>query len=196
MHIRERKMSFQIFKVKNAAELDSAPVALISSYPLEERDYKPYAQCNLCLSGDSLLLRMWAFELSPPAGSNLMALLYLFEDKPSVALGVTLRPGEECGFSLYEGGEFSPLAPPEGFRLHPHSGEDLQGVYWGGLAALPLEWLAGMGTPRLRGGDAIAGNFFKLCPGPQMAHYGSFFPADFLGNPYDLKSMGELLVVS
>lgn len=189
-------MPFQIFRVQNAAQLDSAPVALIAHYPLEKRDYKPYAQCNLCWSEDALLLRMWAFELSPPPGSRLMALLYLWGEQPEIALAVTMEPEEPCSFSLYEEDSFHPIAPPEGFRLHPHSGEDLQGVYWGGLAALPLSWLAQPGKIELEAGAALYGNFYKLCPGPERAHLGSAFPADLSHRPFGREKAEELRMVS
>ncbi|MGI6404516.1 MAG: hypothetical protein ACOX0K_10010 [Oscillospiraceae bacterium] len=189
-------MPFKMFRVNSAAELDSAPVALTAHYPLEKRDYKPYAQCNLCWNEDALLLRMWAFELSPPPSSQLMALLYLWEEQPHTALAVTMEPEEICTFSLYKQGVFQPIEPPQNFRLHPHSGEDLQGVYWGGLATLPKRWLEQWGEVPLKAGAKMWGNFFKLCPGPEMAHQGSAFPADFLGDPFDRKSMEQFLVVS
>ncbi len=189
-------MPFKMFRVNSAAELDSAPVALTAHYPLEKRDYKPYAQCNLCWNDDALLLRMWAFEVSPPPGSELKALLYLWEERPDTALAVTMEPEEKCAFSLYRDGEFQIVSPPEGFHLHPHSGEDLQGIYWGGLVTLPKSWLAQWGKVRLKAGAVIPGNFYKLCPGPEMAHQGSAFPVDFLENPFDRESMEEFLVVS
>ncbi|HHY52306.1 MAG TPA: hypothetical protein GX499_03575 [Clostridiales bacterium] len=189
-------MPFKMFRVNSAAELDSAPVALIANYPLEKRDYKPYAQCNFCWNEEALFLRMWAFELTPPPGSRLTALLYLWEEQLQKALAVTMEPEEKCTLSLYENGAFQPVEPPEGFRLHPHSGEDLQGVYWGGLATLPKSWLEQWGRVPLQAGAVMRGNFFKLCPGPEMAHQGSAFPADFLGNPFDRESMEPFLVVS
>lgn len=189
-------MPFKITAIPDPAQLDSAPVALIADYPLERRDYKPYAQCNLCLAPQGLVLRMWAFEVSPPPGSILRAVLYLFADRPAAALTIALTPAGDCTFALWEGGAETPIPGPEGFKLHLHSGEDLQGVYWGGLVVLPLEWLAQLGKPALSPGESIPGNFYKICPGPQMEHWGSWHPADFPAAPYEKESMGELLVVS
>lgn len=189
-------MPFSVFRVKGAAQLDAAPVAVVTHYPLERRDYKPYAQCNLCLEEESLLLRMWAFEVSPPEGSELRAVLYLFAERPELAFQAVITPQGGYRFSLREGDRETALEPPPSFHLHPHSGEDLQGVYWGGLAVLPLEWLRQVGKTALETGASFAGNFFKLCPGPVMAHQGSYFPADFTQNPFGREGMGEFTVRS
>ena len=191
-------MPFKVFRITSLSELDTLPVAVIKHYPLEKRDYKPYAQCSICLDSASLFVRMWAFEVSPPDGSELLGLFYLFAQNRELALGLSLRPDGSCAFYLREqaGGE-RPLNPPPGFALHPHNGEDLQGVYWGGLTALPFDWLEGLGGPlSLDAGSEFYGNFYKLCPGPQMAHSGSFFPADFTGSPYTGESMGQFVVAS
>jgi len=188
-------MSFKVFRISGLSQLDSLPVAVIKDYPLEKRDYKPYAQCNICLDERSLFVRMWAFEVSPPEGSELRGVFYLFPDKPEVALAVSFRPDSGCDFFLLEGGEQRAINPPQGFAPHPHNGEDLQGIYWGGMASLPLDWLESLGgRVKLGPGDAFPGNFYKLCPGPAQEHKGSYFPADFPGDPYHQKSMGQFLV--
>ena len=189
-------MPFKVFHLSSLSELDTLPVAVIKHYPLEKRDYKPYAQCNICLDNLSLFVRMWAFELSPPQGSELRGMFYLFREQQRLAIVLSLRPDGSCAFSLYEeGGQERKVNPPQGFALQPHSGEDLQGVYWGGLAALPLDWLESLGGPLFfEGGTKFYGNFFKLCPGPDMAHSGSFFPADFACRPYTGDNMGEFVV--
>ena len=185
-------MSFKVFRISSLSELDTLPVAVIKDYPLEKRDYKPYAQCNICLDKASLFVRMWAFEVSPPQGSELRGVFYIFREKPGLALVLSLRPNGSYAFSLLEeNGQERPVNPPQGFALFPHNGEDLQGVYWGGLAALPLDWLESLGGPlNLKDGSEFAGNFYKLCPGPEMAHSGSFFPADFAVYPFAVDSMG------
>jgi len=190
-------MSFKVFRLQSLSELDTLPVAVIKHYPLEKRDYKPYAQCNICLDDQSLFVRMWAFEVSPPQGSELRGVFYLFPAQPELALALSMRPDGSCAFSLLEEGEPRAINPPPGFVLHPHSGEDLQGVYWGGLAVLPFDWLESLGGQlNLEGGAEFSGNFYKLCPGPQMAHSGSFFPADFICAPYTRDSAGLFVVAT
>lgn len=188
-------MSFKIFRISAPSQLDSAPVAVIKHYPLEKRDYKPYAQSNICLGEQAVFLRMWAFEVSPPQGSELRCVLYLFPGRPDTALSVSLYPEGGYGFSLLEKGAHLAINPPPGFALSPHNGEDLQGIYWGALATLPIDWLSEIcDRPSLNPGDTFGGNFYKLCPGPEYEHSGSFFPADFPGDPYGAQSMGRFTV--
>ena len=190
-------MPFKVFRVSAPSQIDSIPVAVIKDYPLEARDYKPYAQCNICTDGTSLFLRMWAFEVSPPEGSEVRAVLYLFSGNPQLALSVSVYPEGRCSFSLLENGTPRAVNPPQGFAPSPHSGEDLQGIYWGSLAALPLDWLEGLGGKlSLGAGESFRGNFYKLSSDPARTHKGSFFPADFLGDPYSAGSMGEFLVAA
>ena len=190
-------MPFKVFHITSLAQLDSLPVAVIKDYPLEKRDYKPYAQCNLCLDEQTLFVRLWAFEVSPPEGSELRGVFYLFPEQPGLALVVSARPESGFAFSLLEDGRERAVNPPQGFLPYSHNGEDLQGIYWGSLAALPLDWLASLGGKlSLSPGDAFQGNFYKLAPGPQRAQKGSYFPADFLGDPFGVDSMGAFLVAS
>jgi len=189
-------MPFKVFRITAPSELDSIPVAVIKDYPLETRDYKPYAQCNICLDDKSLFLRMWAFEVSPPDGSELRGVFYLFPDRPGLALAVSMRPDHGCNFFLLEDGKQRGINPPQGFTAHPHNGEDLQGIYWGSLAVMPIDWLKSLGgRVSLGAGDAFCGNFYKLCPSAEWEHKGSYFPADFSGDAFSEKSMGEFLIV-
>ncbi|MCL2579140.1 MAG: hypothetical protein FWE32_03820 [Oscillospiraceae bacterium] len=190
-------MSFKVFPISSLSQLESLPVAVIKDYPLEKRDYKPYAQCNICLDDRTLFLRLWAFEVSPPEGSELRGVFYLFPDRPELALAVSTRPESGFTFSLLENGKERAINPPQGFVPHPHNGEDLQGIYWGSLAALPLDWLASLGGGcSLKPGDVFPGNFYKLAPGPGWSHMGSFYPADFWGDPYRTDCMGKFTVAT
>ncbi|MDR2908348.1 MAG: hypothetical protein LBU86_00490 [Oscillospiraceae bacterium] len=188
-------MTYKIYRVEDTSELDSVPVAVIKDYPLEKRDYKPYAPAILCRTLPSLILRMWAVEVSPPQGSELLALLGLFGDGTAPLLAA-FTPGDGFSLSLMAKGGAARHPLPEGLILTPHSGEDLQGIYWGGTAVIPLNALEKIGGGfSLLKGSAFPGNFYKLCPGPQMAHQGSFFPADFKADPFSPGSMGKLLVI-
>jgi hypothetical protein len=138
---------------------------------------------------------MWAFEVLPPPGSVLKAVLYLFADKPEAALSITISPEGNCAFALTKTGADQEIPAPDGFRLHPYNGEDLQGIYWGGLIELPLKWLSSLGgRVSLNTGDTFYGNFYKLCDGEKYKHFGSFYPADFFEGPYLPTSCGKFLV--
>jgi len=188
-------MAFKISKVMGKENLDSMQVALIADYPLEKRDYKPYAQCVMCFSENELVLRMWAFEVSTAQESCLAASLYLFAKEPDTSLCLEMSAnGNARGFLSRDG----IIAEESEFDLEmrPYIGEDLQGVYWGGTLRVPYEKLAGFGGwVELKAGDHFIGNFFKICNHAPFEHLGSFFSADFSLPHYSKKNMGRLEVV-
>lgn len=199
-------MTFKISKIKEAPVYDSLPVAKIVTYPLEERDYRPYAQTILCVSENALHLRMWAFELNPSPGSRLECVLYLFAGLPDTALSVVAAPepvagSDRVGCCLLKDGRDLPVSSGMALKLrelkiHPHNGEDLQGVYWGAAIDIPLNLLEEWGGKTLlNAGDRFPGNFYKICRDALNPHLGCFYKADFRGNPYLLPSMGEFEVV-
>ena len=192
-------MAYKIRKINGTPRLDALSVAKIIDYPLEERDYKPFAQCAACISGGRLYIRMWAFEAMPAISSELRSVLHLFKDK-SLALNLRLYVKEqmmvlpECEIFLSRDGEHT--ADIAGYELHNHSGEDLQGIYWGGLVEIDLQKLAEMGGETLTNtGDKFTGNFYKLCGDEKYAHCGSFYPAKFPAEPYSRESMGDFEVI-
>lgn len=191
-------MQYKVSKISGAPQFDSLPIVKITHYPLEKRDYKPYAQCILCAGQDALTLRMWAFEVSPPAASSLRCVLYLYPDAPEQALYVDIHPSGQVQAGLLKDGvpSGSELDGPE-LTARPLGGEDLQGVYWGSTITLPLDALTAFGgAVELEPGCKLRGNFYKLCTEPPYVHAGSCFPADFTGNPYTVDNMGTFQIVA
>lgn len=199
---------YRIGYIRGTPNLDSLPVAKIADYPLEKRDYKPFAQAVLCLGRQAgektLFLRMWAFEVSPPEGSTLECVLYPYPNAPNTALCLRLwHRGDEsfCGAALLKNGSPAFSNAPEQLILHtlgshPHNGEDLQGVYWGRLLTLPVSTIEEMGGPAaLGGGGRVPGNFYKTCPQGPQTHMGSLFRADWQ-QPYAPQSMGQFQIVN
>lgn len=200
-------MSFKVSKIAGAPSYDSLPVAKVVTYPLEERDYRPFAQNILCVSDTYLHLRMWAFEVTPSPMSRLEAVLYIFADKPDTALAVVAIPADDAdsdmiGCCLLKNGAELPVSAEmeqklQGIALHPHNGEDLQGVYWGYTIDFPLELLEEWGGKlKLSPGSHFPGNFYKICMEEPDVHMGCFEKADFDGNPYLPDSMGDFEVVT
>lgn len=192
--------SFKVRTVIGTPEFDAMPVAKIIDYPLEKRDYRPFAQNIICVSEGALFIRMWAFEASPAPSSELRGVFRLFADKPQTALHVQIYLTEEsaaipqCRVSLQSDGEDLPLDIE--YELKAHSGEDLQGIFWGAVITIKLSVLeAAAGKTLTVAGDAFSGNFYKLCSDEKYNHYGSFYPANFAGNPYSSESMGDFEVV-
>jgi hypothetical protein len=199
-------MTYKICRVSEPPNYESLPIAKVTKYPLEPRDYRPFAQHILCVSEDFLHLRMWAFEVNPSPQSRLESVLYLFAKAPDTALAVVSVPGNSgvdiVGCCLLKNGRELPVSPALGRKLQtitatPYSGEDLQGVYWGCTIDIPLilleQW---SGKTLLKPGDSFPGNLYKICLDEKSSHLGCWREADFSANPYLLPDMGTFEVVS
>ena len=164
-------MIFKVSKILGQAEFDSLPAAKITTYPKEEKDYKPFAQCALCLSEDTLYLRMWAFEVTAMPTSSLRAEFFIFRDKPDIPLAVAI---------VSDGGVVAKVGDAEfDVAAKPHIGEDLQGVYWGATIQIPFSKLEKIGGKLLCEVDhEFLGNFYKTCSDEPFVHEGCFFPED------------------
>ncbi|MCL2056210.1 MAG: hypothetical protein FWH02_03195 [Oscillospiraceae bacterium] len=169
---------------------DALPVAKIIDYPKEERDYRPFAQNILCRGPSGYRLRMWAFEVSPPLGSELCAAVSPFADGSSLRICCIMEKDmARHHVTLLHGGEEILLAD---YTFRPYNGEDLQGVYWGGEFSFSDAVLEKIAGPLLKKqGEAFPGNFYKTCPD---RHYGSFSPVDW-NDPYGAGSMGRFVIV-
>lgn len=173
-------------------KMDTLPTYKIIDYPLEQRDYKPFAQAKLCMTPAGLVLAIWAFEMVPKPESRLQAVF-------------TTRDNELLLFAeSWSGGKVDCFVrTPQGDRpvtviSHSLCGEDLQGIYWGATITLPrslLEDCFGKGAAEV--GSCLMGNLYKLSDNKEKPHKGSLFPADFAnGREYAMSSMGELKIVS
>lgn len=189
-----------------APEFDSLPVAKIADYPLEKRDYKPFAQCVLCFDEDRMHLQMWAFEVSPMPASELVCICFPYPAAPQRALCVRVRHGEgdqaDVWIERLENGRPLPLSEDlqqkvaQQMHHRPHNGEDLQGVYWGMALSLPIALLEEIGgRMTIQPGEHFPGNFYKLSNDERFAHQGSYFPAQFPDEPFAPQSMGRFALV-
>lgn len=68
-------MDFKISLIEGHPVWDALPVGKIIYYPLEKRDYRPFAQARMCANKTDFFLRLWAFETHPSPESVLMARL-------------------------------------------------------------------------------------------------------------------------
>lgn len=68
-------MDFKISLIEGQPVWDALPVGKIIYYPLEKRDYRPFAQARMCVNETDFFLRLWAFETRPSPESVLMARL-------------------------------------------------------------------------------------------------------------------------
>ena len=192
-------MSFKISLIDGSPVWDSLPVAKIVSYPLEARDYKPYAQARICISPKSVWVRLWAFEALPSETSTLSVSLNLYPEdgEKFIWLSVNHKGVQSCkavvGNSRTSLSE-QMLLP----RIKLFNSEDLQGIYWGVVFELPRSVLTKLyGKNELAVGKIVRGNFYKTDTGDCSEHYGCFYNVDFCdNNPYGSKFFGDFELVT
>ena len=180
-------MAFKVRLFHSSPDYESLHVAKLTCFPLERRDYKPYSQARVCFAPDGLHLQLLAFEAEPLPESSMMAFFSFAEKVPPLAL------------SLSANGRFSAslacTVTPVEAAVHTFTGEDLQGVYWGGNIQIPQKVLTGVYGFEAVPGAIFAGNLYKLCENPARTHYGCFYPADFNRALHDPRNLGEFDVI-
>ena len=177
-------MANQIVRTAGALPFDAIPTYKITRYPLEEGWYKPFAQGQLVLAGEELVARLWAFEAAPERRS---ALALCLEPAPGRALAVGFSADGDA-WCFIDGRP----APSPG-RITPLGGEDLQGIYWGGMIHLGLGALEeALGEPaRLQRRARL--NLYKLLERGERPHLGAAFDFD---PRKDLWAPGQLAAFS
>lgn len=172
--------------------MDALPIYKIIDYPLEQRDYKPFAQVRLCVTPTHLVLELWAFEMHPRPESRLRAVFTTRESQELLFVECWATGRTDCWVRTPAGDRSVTVTS------HSLGGEDLQGVYWGAGVHLPRTLLEGQfGRSCVQVGGILLGNVYKLSDSPEKPHKGSLFPADFAGGrEYALPSMGEFQIVN
>lgn len=183
-------MAFKVRRFPGAPDFETLHVAKITEYPLEKRDYKPYAQARICFAGDGMHLQLLAFEAEPLPESKICAVLKL---TPNAPLVVALSA--DGSFSVYLG-EDSQLALESRVTRHTFTGEDLQGVFWGGNFFVPQDVLGEYFSEfEPLPGAAFSGNFYKLCENTAKPHSGGYYRADY-GKPLDAaENLGDFIII-
>lgn len=166
---------FPICRLKSRPQFDTLPVMKVTRYPLEPRDYKPFAQGILAVDSQRLYIRLWAFETPPEPESRILCVL---RDQKELVV----EAGPEALTLTLDG------QPAEALLAHPFTGEDLQGKYWGWLAELPADLLGEL-TP----GRQLRGNLYKRSDG-KRPHTGSFYPMENPLEPLSRENDGIFAV--
>lgn len=120
---------------------DRFPVIKITEYPFEQKEYKPFAQAQICYKlKEGLVVRMWAFEVEPMSKIKVNNDARIFSDS---VLSVVIMERDinssiiltinSCGkyFLQYNKGRKKEIVDEE-VNINNFRGEDLQGIYWGG----------------------------------------------------------------
>ncbi|MCI8650375.1 MAG: hypothetical protein HFG20_09690 [Anaerotruncus sp.] len=182
-------MAFKVKLFSGAPDFEALHVAKITNFPLEPRDYKPYSQARICFAGDGLHLQLLAFEATP-LPLSLMRVELRFPDCPN-PLSVILRADGNYSVCRVWAKDVSELSV-----LHAFTGEDLQGVYWGGNILVSNQLLGEyFSSFEPRPGKTFSGNFYKICVDPKREHYGSYFPADFQKTADHPDNLGEFVII-
>lgn len=185
-------MTYTICTQPSTPRMDALPTYKIIDYPLETRDYKPFAQARLCMTPTALVVELWAFEMVPRRESMLTAVFTTAASQKLLFAQCTPRDGLRCFVRTPQGDR------PLTIISHSLNGEDLQGVYWGISILFPrtlLEELFGKGAADP--GATLLGNLYKLSDNKEKPHKGSLAPADFAaGREYGLGSMAEFKIVN
>ena len=169
-------MAYSISVVHGAPQFQTLPVFKITNYPLEPREYRPFVQARLCVNEESFFVRMWAFEAEVMPESRLVAQFdFAGTGEQSVALWMDSVGGHGAVLQDAKGTSLGPL---EGVCFTDFCGEDLQGIYWGATAELPLHMIESLSPmTKLQKGAILRGNLLKLCENGKRPHFGCLFPA-------------------
>ncbi len=181
-------MAVLIRRMSGEPRYDSIPVAKITDYPLEKESYMPFAQCQLCLNGEGLTIRIWAFEVDPPKES---------------ALRISFGTGEHyLTLTVYSDDRYVYAADGSPCELpvshHSIAGEDLQGIYWGAVLFIPTDALLSvLDVAQIDTDTVIRGNLYKLSDAEGWSHYGSHYPVDFTSaDPYGPAYFDKFSILS
>lgn len=171
-------------------KFDAIPTYKITDYPLEKRDYKPFAQAQVCRTPGALVVRLWAFEAMPRPGSMVEGVFTAPGSGRRIRVAARADGRRSC--AALAAGEEREL-PAE---VRPMAGDDFQGEYWGISAAIPREAAEEALGLALEPGAVVLGNFYKRSDDPEKPHRGSCWPADFAGGrEYEEDSMASFTVV-
>ena len=184
-------MEAMICTQPNPPKFDALPTYKITRYPLEKRDYKPFAQAQVCRTSESLWVRLWAFEAKPRPASRLEAVFAATggEGLLRVTAWADGRWSVRSGSANGEERELDADA-------HPMAGDDFQGEYWGISVSIPRERAEEALGLSLEPGATVPGNFYKRSDDPEKPHHGSCWPADFAdGREYGPSSLAPFTVV-
>ncbi len=81
-------MSFKVRLFLGAPDFETLHVAKLREYPLEPRDYKPYAQARICFAADGLHVQLLSFESKPLPQSEVRVVLALTPGAPPLIISL------------------------------------------------------------------------------------------------------------
>lgn len=195
-------MPFKISLVGERFSFESLAVAKITNYPFEKRDFKPFAQARICISGKKrLFVRMWAFECKPVADITQPAPEMVSEDSilcfqlgnEQKYLSVSANANGVLYPELVSENGKTPLDPSL-FEQSSFTGEDLQGEYWGMQFSCDIDMLDSiLGIDILQA--PLKGNIYKACFNKRSEHIGALFDAK-KNTVYNTDCFGDFIITN
>ncbi|MEG1448244.1 MAG: hypothetical protein RR048_00735 [Oscillospiraceae bacterium] len=187
-------MTYKISKIKNdEANFEAIPVFKIIDYPLEKRDYKPYAQARVAVGKKYFHIQLLSFEVAPKKESAVEVVMNFFPDEYNKSIYVAIKGDKTLCYGACNDGCIENF--PLDIRAHFYDGEDLQGIYWGAdlrISLMSIEELYGKDSI----GDDFVGNIYKTCNAKPHQHYGSLFPTDWQSGYLSQSNFGKFTIIN
>lgn len=172
-------------------KFDALPTYKITCYPLEKRDYKPFAQAQVCRAPGFFSVRLWAFEAMPRPRSMVEGVFASPQGEGLLRVAAWADGRWDVRLRSPDGEERDP-----GAAARPMAGDDFQGEYWGVQISIPRKKVEEALGFLLEPGAVVLGNFYKRSEDPEKPHHGSCWPADFShGREYEPPSLVPFTVV-
>ena len=162
------------------------PVMKIIEYPIEQREYKPFAQSQICYKINSgIVVKMWAFEVDPLSktkvnndekifNDSILSLVISNEDKnrrPRKSIIISINKLGAYFFQYSEDNIYKKIN--DDLKVETFGGEDLQGIYWGVYFLVTNEILDKyLGVKQVEGDNKLYINFIKSCNESNHRHCG------------------------
>lgn len=164
---------------------DRISVMKITRYPFEQKAFKPFAQARMCYKRDSgLIVRMWAFEVSPPLSIDVDNNLEIYndsvlsivfgEDNGGLFRGIVITFNKNGNYVIQKIVNEKKEIIIEEIKIDSFSGEDLQGVYWGGCFVISNIFFKKYLNIDLEEKNILNMNFIKSCNCKNYVHCGGF----------------------
>lgn len=187
-------MTYKISKIYNdEVNFEAIPVFKIIDYPLEERDYKPYAQARVAMGENHLHIQLLSFEVTPLKESAIEFVMNFFPDEYNKSMYVAIKGDKTLCYGACNDGNIEQF--PFDIRAHFYEGEDLQGIYWGADLRISRMSIEEFYNKDNIGSDFI-GNIYKTCNVSPNEHYGSLFPVNWQSGYLSQSNFGKFTIIS
>ena len=157
------------------------PVMKIVKYPAAQGGFKPFAQSQICYKdGEGLLIKMWAFEVAPLSLIN----KEIFNDSLLMTVignklddsfkGISLSFNKNGNYYIENYFKGSSEIILDDININIFTGEDLQGIYWGGEFIINNYILNKYLDLKISNKEDFYINFIKCCYDKNYFHCGGF----------------------